>query len=422
MTACSGVSFQDNRHSKYQNARRNPRLEPIAHKGAEAESPSTAPGNMAQTAPAHDENAFLPYYDQLDDAEKHVYNLVYDAYMTGETTVEFPFTIDETSRPVWSVMNDHPEIFWMRQDHQSVVTDFGNGTYKTTLKLRYEDFGRPIADIQDEIEDVIHAWFPNIHHYQTPYEIEKYIHDQIIIHTDYTDHANYRHSIYSVFIDKKALCEGYARAFQYILLRSGIDAVYIPGTNKGEGHSWVQVYIDGACYNVDVTDDVLKPDSARGNKSKMPAYFKFNLTDEEIRQIGYLRDSDADPKEVKLPVCNSKPFSFENTFGNYALQEVYGQYLHLPRHHVVGTREQHNEIMLEAGKSANSAQYRVFEIVTSPSLMRELYNLDSKANAKGYYDALWKTKFNQYEHHRSAVSYTEVTKTSSLAYFDEFYY
>lgn len=424
LSGCTGVVFQDGRHGKYQNAQGERRLQTLG--GSRVSAEESVADRQGEKKPKSIQDAldapsaFLPYYEQLNDAEKQVYALIYDAYLSHRTSVEYPFVLPNLPPVVWAVMNDHPDLFWMRQDHKSTVTEWEDGSVSTLVELRYFEFDKPVDVVQKEIEREVARWFPNINKYKTDFEKEKYIHDQIILNTTYDREPDYRQSIYSVFINKKAVCEGYARAMQYAMLRYGLRARYIPGEKGKEGHSWTQVIIDGKCYNVDVTDDVLKPSVDKNIREKMPAYFKFNLTDAELRQLGYVRDSDLG-KDIALSVCGTEEFSFEETFGPEALQEVYSKYMDIPPHHVVRTREQHDAVMREAGLNAKQAHYRVHEIVTGKALMREIYNLDAAKNKRGYVDEVWQTRFDNYRHHRSSVSYVDVTKVSFLAFSDEYY-
>ena len=71
--------------------------------------------------------------------------------------------------------------------------------------------------------------------------------------------------IYGTLINQKAVCEGYAKAFKYIMDELEIPCILVCGTATNsvgvtENHAWNYVQIDGIWYAVDVTWDDPVPD------------------------------------------------------------------------------------------------------------------------------------------------------------------
>ncbi len=103
------------------------------------------------------------------------------------------------------------------------------------------------------------------------FEIALLLHDLIINRIDYSyespkkpNTARYAHSIGGVFTADGAVCEGYAKAFGYMLDLAGIDNIVISGQGAGDAHAWNAVKIGGTYYLCDVTWDDLDcgPDSS----------------------------------------------------------------------------------------------------------------------------------------------------------------
>lgn len=94
----------------------------------------------------------------------------------------------------------------------------------------------------------------------TPERIALRLHDYIVHHCEYDtaaadirDTSPLARTAYSVFIRKKAVCEGYTMAYRYLLKKWNIPCEEI--LSKEMNHCWNYVNIRGKWYHVDVTYD-----------------------------------------------------------------------------------------------------------------------------------------------------------------------
>ena len=86
------------------------------------------------------------------------------------------------------------------------------------------------------------------------------IHDRIAISCEY-DYESYlmgntpqnSYTIYGVLVKNRAVCQGYALAYSYLLDRIGIENYYC--SSDALNHVWNIVYLDGKPYHVDITYD-----------------------------------------------------------------------------------------------------------------------------------------------------------------------
>jgi hypothetical protein len=88
------------------------------------------------------------------------------------------------------------------------------------------------------------------------YEISLRLHDAVVEHVEY-DHefkADNIYNAYGALIGKKAVCEGYAELYQYLLYLCGIQSHAVTGYAGGP-HMWNLVRIDGEYYMSDPTWD-----------------------------------------------------------------------------------------------------------------------------------------------------------------------
>ena len=97
---------------------------------------------------------------------------------------------------------------------------------------------------------------------QNDFEKIKQVHDWLIDNIEYDTRleANEPYSIYGALVEGRAVCEGYARSFKYILDELGIPCVLVSGTGTNsngetESHAWNYVQLNGEWYAIDVTWD-----------------------------------------------------------------------------------------------------------------------------------------------------------------------
>ena len=151
------------------------------------------------------------------------------------------------------VLNDHPELFYVEgysytkysRGEKTTAIEF-SGTYsvdRETAENRYEAIEAAVKEILSGLDENADQ-----------YTKVKYVYDTIIRSTDYDLSAPDNQNIYSVFINHLSVCQGYAKATQYLLNRLGMECTLVLGTvDTGEGHAWNLVKIDGSYYYLDTT-------------------------------------------------------------------------------------------------------------------------------------------------------------------------
>lgn len=86
------------------------------------------------------------------------------------------------------------------------------------------------------------------------YEKIRYLYTWLVEQTEYAEDSTDNQNIYSVFVNRRSVCAGYSRAFQYLAGQAGIFSLYVTGTvDQGQSHAWNIVRCDDMYYNVDVT-------------------------------------------------------------------------------------------------------------------------------------------------------------------------
>ena len=93
--------------------------------------------------------------------------------------------------------------------------------------------------------------------YQTVLEI----HNMLARNVVYQDCGETAHTMYGPLAEKRGVCDGYAKAFQFVLDGLGIPSFVVAGKAMNpvrgifEPHAWNLVYIDGTWTHIDLTFD-----------------------------------------------------------------------------------------------------------------------------------------------------------------------
>lgn len=113
------------------------------------------------------------------------------------------------------------------------------------------------------------------------YEDMKVVHDYLVDNISYDSSISKSniYNIYGALINKECVCEGYARAYKYILDELNIPCILVIGTaTNGEGntenHAWNYVKLNNSWYAVDTTwDDPIIIGGGILNKKSKYRYF-----------------------------------------------------------------------------------------------------------------------------------------------------
>ncbi len=153
-----------------------------------------------------------------------------------------------------SVLIDHPELFYVEgysytkytRGDRTVAVEF-TGTYSCDVETIYAR--------KHEIELAVEAMIEPAGKLEEDYEKIKYVYETLIAQTDYDVNSTDNQNIYSVLVNRSSVCQGYAKAFQYLMYRLGVECTLVQGKviETGEGHAWNLVKSNGDFYYVDPT-------------------------------------------------------------------------------------------------------------------------------------------------------------------------
>lgn len=205
----------------------------------------------------------------LTEQEIEFYDAVYAAMINKNEEIRFE-TIDYTfssneeienmiQNVIVAVIYDNPDIFWYDYNFSYACKDDYNAkSLIITLNFLYEydEIEEMISEIEEVANDIVRETS-----YMDEYEKSKYVYTYIAQNTVYKKSSN-MNNIYGVLVEGRAVCEGYAKTYCYLMKKCGIESAVITGMSKNQAHAWNIVKINNRYYYVDNTwgDPIIEGD------------------------------------------------------------------------------------------------------------------------------------------------------------------
>lgn len=266
------------------------------------QSPSSKAGYTEEKTEGASADGLSYYcYHLLIDSERQVY----DQFLAGIQSMNTSFSVEtgdtETVDRVYdAIVADHPELFWL--GGYTVVT-YMWGDKRTTLTVEPEYLlskeekqirEKEICQVADSI--VSEA----VSMYNEPYGQVRYLYETIICNTRYDENALENQNIASVFLNHASVCMGYAKSFQYLAQKLGMECVTVSGEAAGETHAWNLIRMEGEYYYVDPTWGDLNYSQPEAHGEINYLYFGMSTKDLAINHTSSL----------ELPLCTSEQCNY----------------------------------------------------------------------------------------------------------------
>ncbi|MCR5591519.1 MAG: hypothetical protein K6F73_08290 [Lachnospiraceae bacterium] len=270
------------------------------------------------------------FYDSMSEEDREIYRIFYDLVMHKDESgysrtltmdyYEFERRSGQFSLIYHAMQRDHPEFFFLETSKGRQISMKGLRTsVLSTVTFRLGPGDPDENELIENFESAADEFMSDIDLSAPEEDIELQIHDKLIDMVAYDhdligrsgDDTDLGYTAYGALVAdsegrrNRAVCGGYASAFQYLLGRAGICAAYVSGYADSESgslseqgsHAWNIVRLDGEWYEVDCCWDDMDPmpddpDAAlyAVMKYEQPQYFYathhwYNRTTDEMMQL-----------------------------------------------------------------------------------------------------------------------------------------
>ena len=254
------------------------------------------------------------FYNQLEEKSRIIYRAFEsnkEQMKTGTYQIELGDSFSDTlsqsngqeqlgeyyQSAIEAYTYDNPEVFYLSPKKMylniETTTRGGTTTYNVFInsgnEANYlaeefnskEEIDQAIAQIEQVKNQIVQNRTGNI------YEDIKMVHDYLVDNISYDSSLSKQniYNIYGALVNRECVCEGYARAFKYLLDELDIPCVMVIGTGTNsqgetENHAWNYVQLGGNWYAVDTTWD--DPVVIGGGTASEESRYKYFLVGREI--------------------------------------------------------------------------------------------------------------------------------------------
>ncbi len=259
-----------------------------------------------------------PVERELSESEVELYNMI--CYYLENYDLSFHFENadeNEVIKAYRAVIEDHPEYFWVNGGYKYVITTFSTHTeieFTPASQDNVNDIIAKNAKFKVKVQSIVEE----ANKQETLYDKVLYVHDYIVDNTSYDHDAAENQpddevdeyfdsrSAYGCLVNGRAVCSGYADAFQCIMQALEIPCGGISGNavDGGESHAWNYVKLGDYNYQIDVTWDDSSYTDDEGGNAERKSYDYFLVTTEEMELTHIISE------DQLVPECSGLEYNY----------------------------------------------------------------------------------------------------------------
>lgn len=222
-----------------------------------------------------------------------------------------------------AILSDNPDLFWFGtydskyyhayKKEISYIYSSSTGSIKITNITFWPNYNTDkenAPEMQAKMEAAAQKFIAqaNITADMSDYNKALALHDVVCANLvyDQTQSQEWIHTAYGAFVKKLAVCDGYSKAYQYLLDKVGIKAHMAVGNSRGEGHAWNLVSLDKNWYYTDVTWD---------DSENAIFHEYFNITTALLKKDHSLKEDESSTENecgYSMPNCEKTDYWYMN--------------------------------------------------------------------------------------------------------------
>ncbi|MBQ8238738.1 MAG: hypothetical protein IJZ39_11395 [Oscillospiraceae bacterium] len=215
-------------------------------------------------------------YDTLDGEMQKEYLSLRKMLLLRQQKLPVTMGLEAINRILKAVLTDDPRIFWF--SGKWILRDHDGHRYVQPQYLMSES---DIEEAKQIIEQYVRCFLslPD----RSAYDKARLVFDWLLKNVEYAMGMTMGQTIYDVFVERKAVCKGIAKAYQLLLKGMGVRTTLVEGSLDGVAkHVWNLVYVDGSWLHVDVCMGYECFSALFKENQKNDPYRCFLVTDTEI--------------------------------------------------------------------------------------------------------------------------------------------